>query len=140
MIGQFASQIRRFLRFCIVGVLAAAVDIGVLSAGLAIGLSPFLARAISLPLAMLAAWQLNRRFTFGASSHSIPREAAAYVSVATAAAAVNYGVYSAILLIFPGVLPALATLVAIGVSMWISFFGFQHLTFARRERSSPTRF
>jgi putative flippase GtrA len=129
------QQATRFRRFVIVGVLTACVDIGVMQALLLAGLDPLAARAVSLPLAMVCAWRLNRSYTFGASDRSQPEEALRYAAVATLAALTNYLVFAGLLRLVPGIWPALAAACGIGTSMWVSFFGFQLFTFSRRDRT-----
>lgn len=121
-------------RFALVGLIAAGIDIGGMQALIALGAGTLLARAISLPLAMLAAWLMNRRFTFGASSRTRVEEALRYSAIAVLAAATNYLVFAALVTRFPELWPALAAALGIAISMWISFAGFQRFAFDRRSR------
>ncbi len=130
MAGKLATW-QRFARFVCVGALAALVDLGGLQLLVWLGSGPLVARAISLPLAMLTAWQLNRHFTFGASARHPAEEAARYACVASAATGVNYLLFAGLMTWQPGFWPPLAGACGIGVSMWISWFGLKAIAFGR---------
>ncbi len=129
-------QLEKLRRFLIVGVIAAGVDIGGMQALIALGLEPFAARALSLPLAMLCAWRLNRRYTFGASGRSQAGEAVRYAMIAAAAALTNYLVFVLALTLFSGLWPPLAASAGIATSMWVSFFGFQFFAFSQAHKAA----
>lgn len=129
------EQLTRLGRFGLVGGLAACVDLGGMLALIELGAGPLVARAVALTAAMFVAWQLNRHFTFGASDRHIGEEAARYAVVAGLAAITNYGVFAVLLALFPGMLPVIAAIVGIGISMWVSFFGFQRFAFSQRRSS-----
>lgn len=123
----------RLGRFGVVGALAAVIDIGGMLMLISRGADPLVARAVALTVAMFVAWQLNRRFTFGASDRHPGEEATRYVVIAGLAAATNYGVFAALLALFPAMMPVLAAVLGIAISMWVSFFGFQVFAFSRRR-------
>ncbi|MEE9381711.1 MAG: GtrA family protein [Hyphomonadaceae bacterium] len=125
--------LERLIRFSAVGGIAFLIDIGVLQSLIALEVSPYLARAISIPAAMLAAWQLNRRFTFAASGRRVADEGLRYAIVATVAAIVNYAVYAALIALVPSLWPAFAAGLGVATSMWVSFFGFQAFAFAQKQ-------
>ena len=127
------DQLIRLGRFGLVGGLAACVDLGGMLVLIELGTGPLLARAVALTAAMLVAWQLNRHFTFGASDRHVGEEALRYAAVAGAAALTNYGVFAALLALFPAIWPVVAAMIGIAVSMWVSFFGFQRFAFSRRQ-------
>lgn len=129
------EHLTRLGRFGLVGGLAACVDLGGMLALIELGAGPLVARAVALTAAMCVAWQLNRHFTFGASDRHIGEEAARYAVVAGLAAVTNYGVFAALLALVPGIWPLIAAIIGIGVSMWVSFFGFQRFAFSRRRSS-----
>ena len=131
----------RLLRFGGVGALAFLVDIGVLQGLIWAGLSPFLARVISISIAMVFAWQMNRHFTFGPSGRGMADEGLRYGLIAVLAAGVNYAVFAALmaLVTLPDDLTAFwpigATAIAVFVSMWVSFAGFQLFAFSKTDRA-----
>lgn len=113
-------------RFGVVGTVGFAVDGGLLWTLVTSGADPFLARAISFPVAVLATWWLNRIWTFAAADRTRPqRQLRLYFGVQLIGALSNFAVYSAILLMIePIALNALAAL-AIGsfLGMFINFTG-----------------
>lgn len=126
----------RFLRFSCVGGLAFLVDVAVLQLLLWMGAPALVARIVSILSAMVIAWQLNRRFTFGASDRSAAEEGARYAAVATAAATVNYLVFAGLVIWDPALpqwlsahWPLVAAALSTAVSLWVSFFGFRHFAF-----------
>ena len=84
------------------GVAALLVDMGVLSLlTRAFGVSAFVARPIGIALAMVVGWLCQRTFTFLIKTPLSLAEFARYAAVASGAAALNYAIYSAILLLAP---------------------------------------
>jgi putative flippase GtrA len=94
------------------------------------GIDPFIARAVSTPLAMLATWRLNRALTFGASPARQVTEGARYLTIAGAAALLNYAIYSALLLGFGFMPPPIAVAISTSIVMAISYLGYSRLVFA----------
>lgn len=129
--------LRRFGRFVAVGGAGFAVDTGTLALlHYGAGFDPFSARAISTPLAMLATWRLNRAITFGASPARQWDEGARYMGVATAAAILNYAIYSAILLVSDRVAPPAAVAISTSIVMTLSYMGYSRLVFAAPARGA----
>lgn len=123
---------KKLLRFGIVGSVGFLVDAGILALLLAITpFGPFLSRAIAITIAMAATWYLNRRFTFGASRHSIVREGFRYGSVGLTSSLVNYLVYTALLVTFPPLQPLAALVISSIAAMAFSFFGYSRFVFRR---------
>ena len=121
----------RFARFGLVGGLGFVVDAGVLALLVGTGVDPFLARLASIALAMLVTWRLNRSFTFGASHDGQAREAGRYVSVAVGVAALNYAIFSALLMAVPAMPPVVATAISTAICMLVSFAGYGRFAFRR---------
>jgi putative flippase GtrA len=78
---------------------------------------------------MLFTFWLNRTFTFGRSDRSLAAEGARYGGVGISAALLNYAVYSAIVLAFPGFFPVFALAIASAVAMAWSFLGYSRFVF-----------
>lgn len=97
------------------------------------GLDPFSARAIAMTLASLWTWQINRHFSFGRAHDGAAREGLRYAGVVLAAAAVNYGVYAAVLVLVRGAVPLAALVAGTGVAMFVSFFGFDRFVFRKAK-------
>ena len=123
---------KKLARFGIVGSIGFLVDGSVLWLLLeATPLGPFLARAIAIAVALVATWYLNRSFTFGASRRSIAVEGFRYGSVGITSAAVNYLIYSGLLLSLPILKPLAALVIASIAAMAFSFFGYSRFVFRR---------
>lgn len=128
----------QILGFVIVGSIGFLIDAGVLTA-LSAGLawSPFLARFVSFPVAVLGTWALNRRFVFGslASSRSqVAREYSRYLGVQSIGAATNMVVYSLVLLAFPGLerWPVIALAFGSLAGLFVNFAGARLWVFSNR--------
>jgi putative flippase GtrA len=130
IVGQVRAEARQFIRFAVVGATGFAVDAIVLSIfHYAVGLDPFTARLISMSVATLTTWRLNRILTFGASHRSQAHEGLRYATVAALSAAINYVVYAAVLLIWPHVPPIGALVVGAGAGMGFSYIGYSRVVF-----------
>ena len=113
----------RFSRFALVGASGFVFDALVLMVGLAAGLDPFSARLIAVLAAMTYTWLLNRSFTFGASPDHPAREWLRYMAANGVGAALNYAVYSLLLLLFaPSLSPLLALCIASAVAMLVNYW------------------
>ena len=126
---RLPAGMRRFLRFGLIGGLGFLVDAGMLMLLMEAGASPFTARAISIALAMFVTWRLNRAITFGRSNDSQLHEAGRYALVALGVAALNYGLYAAILFLVPACPPVLATAISTACCMLVSFAGYGRFAF-----------
>ncbi|KPF47408.1 GtrA family protein [Rhizobium sp. AAP43] len=122
----------KFLRFAIVGATGFAVDMGVLWLLLTFTpIGPLAGRVIAIALAMIATWQLNRNFTFGASKRTIVVEGFRYGFIGVITSIVNYGVYAGLLIAAPLLSPYAALIVASVAAMLFSFFGYSRYVFRR---------
>lgn len=120
------------LSFLLVGGIGFVADAAVLMLLLrATPLDPFSARLISVAAALSTTWMLNRHITFGPSGRTLIVEGVRYSGVGMATSLVNYGVYSALLLTFPGIEPLTALILASGVAMVFSYLGYSQLVFDR---------
>ena len=89
------------------------------------GLSPFLARLIAIALAMVVGWLSHRRLTFAVAAAPSLAEFLRYAALAWTAAAINYAIFAAILLMRPETEHLLALLIATVVSMCVSYVGMR---------------
>jgi putative flippase GtrA len=95
------ESVARFLRFCLVGLFGFAIDGGLLYLLVDNGSDPYLARAITFPIAVSATWYLNRHWAFGIRSN-VPgkgRDYRRYLLVQTVGALGNYLVYALLLVV-----------------------------------------
>jgi len=122
----------RILRFAVVGGLGFLTDAAVLALLLAITpLGPFLARLVSIGVAMTVTWLCNRSLTFQPSARGALHEGARYGGVAVAVSLFNYLVYSGLLLAIPWMPPLAALVVSSLAAMALSYLGYSRLVFDR---------
>ena len=125
------------------GLAALLVDMGVLSLlTRAFGVSAFVARPVGIALAMLVGWLCQRTFTFLVKTPPSLAEFARYAAVASSAAALNYAIYSAILLLAPRVTdtvvpPEAALVLSSLIAMVFSYAGMKFSVF--RNTGTHTR-
>jgi putative flippase GtrA len=111
------------LRFAIVGVATAGLDFGVLKGLIALGVSPYLARPVSMTAALVATWLLNRRLTFRTAAAPSWSEFARYAATAVMGMAINYVLYSGALLL--GLPVWLAFVIGTGVAAVFNFVRYR---------------
>jgi putative flippase GtrA len=134
------SEAARFLRFALVGAAGFLIDAGLLALlHHGAGLDPFSARAVSVGCAAFSTWRLNRRVTFGASGASQATEAFRYAVVAALTAGVNYVLYALALVLWPGLPPVWALVMATLGAMLLSYLGYSRFVFhgARAVWAAP---
>ncbi|HTI67775.1 MAG TPA: GtrA family protein [Caulobacteraceae bacterium] len=118
------------VRFLSVGVGGLSVDIAVLWLLEQAGVGHAVARAVSLVVATLATWALNRQFTFGESGRRARAEFGRYALVALVAQSVNYGVFLAVCAAVPTLAHALAAVIGAVAATGFSYMGQRFFTFA----------
>lgn len=127
----------RFLRFCIVGGVGFAVDLGgLLLLMWWVEAHPLLARLASMLCAITVTWLLNRSFTFRSARRRSYREWLAYAGCVGIGAAVNYGIYAAGMYLLPigdlQLRAAVAVLPATAAAMLVNYNCMRILVFAPR--------
>ena len=126
------AHLREMLRFGVVGAIGFAVDGGLLWVLVSNGVSPYVARIFSFPVAVVTTWWLNRLWTFSTSDKARPRrQLNLYFALQVVGALANFVVYLAILYVIePTRLNALGAL-AVGASagMVINFVGSRRFIF-----------
>jgi putative flippase GtrA len=131
--GLPADGLRHYGGFVLAGGLGFVADyasLEILSTFL--GLSPFLARLIGIFLGVIVSGLVNRTITFDIKSQPTFREFGKYAAAAWSAQAVNYAIFSAILLAFPATAPRIAFALACLVSIPTSYIGFRFGVFRHR--------
>jgi putative flippase GtrA len=88
-----------------------------------------LARIPSIAVAMICAWALNRTLTFASGTAPSVAEFGRYAAVAAAAALVNYGVFTIVLLLRPETLPLYALCVSSAIAAVLSYSGYRWFVF-----------
>ncbi|MFQ5625489.1 MAG: GtrA family protein [Methyloligellaceae bacterium] len=121
---QIRSETSGFARFCGVGALGFLIDAGLLLWFIEfLGLNPFLARVFSIVLALTMTWAMHRNWTFASGNPDRLAEWSRFATVNGAGGALNYLVYSAILLALPGTAPMLALAAGSAIALLANFFG-----------------
>lgn len=93
---------KRFIRYCIVGAAGFCTDGGILQLGIHVmGWGPLAARVPSFLIAVLVTWYLNRSFTFRMPEKSFSASFPAYITANAIGLAINFGTYSAGVLLSP---------------------------------------
>jgi putative flippase GtrA len=126
-------SLRHYGGFVLAGILALTTDALILQGLIHAGWHPLLARPLAIAVAMVVSWQVNRNVSYAMKTPPTLGEFGRFAAVSWSAQAVNYSVFSAILLLRPGTHPLLALLLASLVAMFVSYFGFRHGVFQRRD-------
>jgi putative flippase GtrA len=132
-IRRLAEVLPQPLRFLAVGSLGLIVDLAVFTVIIAHEPHPLLARLVSLAVATLVTWRLNRALTFDHSGRRPAEEAIRYAVVAATAQAVSYAVFAFLVVTALAAAPQLAVLVGAATGAVIGYGG--QAQFAFRPRS-----
>jgi putative flippase GtrA len=126
--------VRHGLAFAVSGATAFTVDAVVLALLTYVaGIHPIAARPVAISLAMVAVWLMHRTYTFAVPVPPSFLEFLRYAGVAWSAAAVNYGVFVAVVLAFPDIEPLVALVVSSAVAMVFSYLGMRFAAFRQRR-------
>ena len=118
------SEATGFARFCGVGAIGFLIDAGLLVwFTQSLGLNPYLARVFSILLALTMTWAMHRNWTFRSGNSDRITEWSRFGAVNGAGGALNYSVYSAILLALPGTAPLLALAAGSAIALFANFLG-----------------
>jgi putative flippase GtrA len=125
--------VRHALGFLVSGGTAFAVDALVLQLLTALlGVNPIAARIVAISLSMIAGWLMHRTFTFAVTTSPSVPEFVRYAGVAWMAAAVNFGLFVAILLARPATKPFAALVVSSAAAMTFAYLGMRFAAFRQR--------
>jgi putative flippase GtrA len=128
-----APEVVRPVRFIAVGLGGLAVDTAVFQATLLWGMEPAYGRLVSLAVATLVTWTLNRRFTFDPTGRGRRAEFARYITVTLGAQGFSYSVFLA-LITGTAFDPRLALWTGAVLAAGASYAGQRLFTFARAPR------
>ena len=123
-----AGLLVRFSRFLVVGGLGFVVDAGILAVLLGLGLGPFVSRAVSITVAVILTWRLNR-VAFGPSQDGGVREFGRYLAVVAGSTSVNAAVYGLALTMLPGLSPLIALILGSAAGLGLTFTGCSRFAF-----------
>jgi putative flippase GtrA len=128
-IRSFFDPLPRPLRFLGVGVIGLVADLAIFTLLIAHSPQPLLARLVSLAIATLVTWRLNRAFTFGRSGRRVSDEALRYAAVALFAQATSYAVFAVLIVTVLSRPPQLAVLIGAAAGAIVSYKGQALFTF-----------
>jgi len=136
-IRALAERLPRPLRFIAVGCIGLAADLCVFTL-IALYLPyPLVVRLISLAVATVVTWRLNRAITFARSHRAQHDEAVRYAVVTAVAQGTSYAVFAALVLTVLGWLPQAALMCGAAVGAFVSYNGHRLLSFAPRKPIVP---
>ncbi|WP_342069204.1 GtrA family protein [Yoonia algicola] len=127
-----SELIVQMLRFGAVGGVGFVVDGGLLWLLISLDFNPYLARALSFPVAVVVTWALNRNWTFRATRDASKEgQFRRYFGVQLIGSMANYLTYSAII----GLFGTASLTIFLGFSLGsffgalMNFFGARHVAF-----------
>jgi putative flippase GtrA len=136
-IRRLAEMLPRPLRFLGVGGLGLITDLAIFTVLIVHGLHPLLARLVSLAVATVVTWRLNRALTFDRSGRRPADEAMRYAAVAASAQAVSYAVFAVLVVTVFKATPQLAVLVGAAIGAFFSYKGQALFAFRRTPAAAP---
>jgi putative flippase GtrA len=135
---RLIARVPRPLRFLGVGALGLTTDVGVFTILLAQAPQhPLAMRLVSLALATLVTWRLNRALTFDNSGRRQSEEAMRYATVTAVAQGTSYAVFAALVLTALSALPQAALVTGAAMGALIAYNG--HRLFAFAPQGNTTR-
>jgi putative flippase GtrA len=126
-----AERLPRPFRFLAVGGLGLTTDFCVFTILMGYAPNPLLMRLVSVAVATLVAWRLNRALTFDSSGRAQSDEAMRYGVVTLAAQGTSYAIFAALVLTVLGWLPQAALLIGAVAGAFVSYNGHRLFSFAR---------
>lgn len=134
---RWQPVILRLASFLIVGLAGLATDSATFWLLFKAATPLALARAISLTLATLVTWLLNRTVTFDPSGRSALSEALRYAAVALVVQGFNYALFLALVFTFPAVSPLILLVIAAVTAAGFSFIGQSVVAFRALQIRLP---
>jgi putative flippase GtrA len=131
-VRALARRLPRPLRFIVVGGIGLATDLAVFTMVVTYLPFPLAVRLISLAVATIVTWRLNRAFTFARSHRAQHEEAVRYAVVTAVAQGTSYAVFAALVLTALGGLPQAALMCGAAVGAFVSYNGHRLFAFAPR--------
>ena len=132
-VRALAERLPRPARFLMVGGLGLITDIALFTLVLAHGAHPLAARLISLVIATLVTWRLNRALTFDRSGRRQGEEAMRYALVTATAQGMSYGAFAVLILTFLAAMPQAALVIGAAIGAVVSYNGHRYVAFAPRK-------
>jgi putative flippase GtrA len=132
-VRAFAERLPRPLRFIGVGGIGLVTDLCAFTIIAAQGHHPLAVRLLSLAVATLVTWRLNRALTFARTGRAPHDEAMRYAIVTAVAQGTSYAVFAALVLTLFGSLPQAALMCGAAVGAIVSYNGHRLFAFAPRK-------
>jgi len=132
LLRRYASRLPRPLRFLAVGGMGLLTDLSVFTILIGNGTHPLSARVVSLVLATLVTWRLNRLVTFDPTGRHQAHEALRYALVTATAQGTNYIVFASLVVTTFVKFPQGAVLAGAIAGAGLSYGGHRMFSFARR--------
>lgn len=141
---SLADRLRRLapeglLTFGLVGCTGLLVDTTVFTLAHQAGAAPAWARALSLAVATMVTWRLNRRFTFAPSLRGGREELGRYAVVTVGAQGLSYALFLMFTALFAGLAPQACLVAAALIAAGASFAGQRFFTFAPTRTATEPR-
>jgi putative flippase GtrA len=133
---RLIEMVPRPLRFLSVGAIGLITDLAVFTGVIGLGLHPLLARLVSIAVATVVTWLLNRALTFERSGHHPSREVVLYATVAGCAQAISYVTFAVLVITVFAATPQLAVIIGAAVGALVSYNGQALVTFRPRSALS----
>ena len=135
---RLVGHLPRPIRFICVGSLGLVTDLGIFSALIAAFDRPLIVRLVSIALATLVTWRLNRALTFDASGRRQHHEAMRYAIVTALAQGLSYCIFAALVLTVLAWLPQAALLTGSAIAACFSYLGHRLFAFAPRRAAASS--
>ncbi|WP_244601573.1 MULTISPECIES: GtrA family protein [Rhodoplanes] len=129
-LAPLLARLPRPLRFLGVGGVGLLTDLSVFTAIPQHLDHPLTVRLVSLAVATLVTWRLNRALTFAASGRRQHAEAMRYAVVTAVAQGTSYAVFAALVLTVLGAIPQAATVIGAAIAALVSYNGHRLYAFA----------
>jgi putative flippase GtrA len=115
--------------FIIAGFAAVAANVLALCLLTSTGVNPLYAQLLSLTLAMVVSWLINRTWTYGEPGAPTMAEFGQYAAGGLTTAGVNFTIFALVLIRWPSVPPIEALAVGILAGLMVSFAGYARFVF-----------
>lgn len=135
-VRRIAEFLPRPVRFLMVGGIGLVTDLSVFTAIPVHDAHPIAVRIVSLAVATLVTWRLNRALTFDPSGRMQGHEAARYAAVTVTAQSVGFAVFSILVLTALARHPQAALLFGAVTSALFSYIGHLFFAFAPDDGAS----
>ena len=118
--------------FAVSACLAFALDAGILWSLIQFDIDPLGARIVSMAVALVAGWLVNRTWTYADPNPPTFVEFGRYAASGALSIGVNYAAFALMLILWPVVNPFEALIMGTGVALAVSFGGYCIAVFDNR--------